>query len=246
MFEQAVLENSNGSRRAFATGAGFAGQAALAVFLIVAPMIWPQVLPRPQWMMSIAAPPPAPALPEHVTAVRPRAEHSVAPLMPRQIAVPTSIPHRVAEVIDDPGPGVPVLTGVLGGMGGAIGSGLLDGLLRAAEPKPAIRQPEPRPQPQPEEVKLIRVSSLDPGRLIHRVEPVYPALAKTAHISGTVELNAIIGTDGHIRELRVVSGHPLLRKAATDAVSQWIYKPTALNGVAVEIAAPIAVIFRLN
>lgn len=246
MFEQAILENSNRSRRAFTTGAGFAGQAALAVFLIVAPMIWPQVLPKPQWMMSIAAPPPAPPLPEHIAAVRPRAEHSVSPLIPRQIVVPTSIPRRVAEVIDDPGLAAPLQTGVVGGARNAIGSDLLNRLLRTAEPqpKPAIRQPEPKPQP--EEVKLIRVSSLDPGRLIHRVEPVYPPIAKTVRISGTVELSAIIGTDGHIRELRVISGHPLLRKAATDAVSQWIYKPTVLNGAAVEIAAPIAVIFRLN
>ena len=95
-------------------------------------------------------------------------------------------------------------------------------------------------------MKRIRVSSLDPGRLIHMVQPVYPPIAKTAHIEGTVELSAVIGTDGRVRDLSVVSGHPLLRKAAIDAVRQWIYKPPVLNGESVEIVAPIAVIFRLN
>ncbi len=246
MFEQAVLETSNGGRRAMATGAGFAGQAALALCIVIAPIIWPQALPKPQWMMSITPPPPPPAAPEHMTAVKPRSAQNAAPLLPREIVLPTRIPPRVAQVIEDPGVEAPVGLGVTGGLGVANASDLLGRLLREAEsqPKPAVRQPESKPQP--EEVKLIRVSSLDPGRLIHRVEPIYPAIAKTAHVSGTVELSAIIGTDGHIRELRVLSGHPLLRKAATDAVSQWIYKPTVLNGANVEIAAPISVIFRLN
>lgn len=78
------------------------------------------------------------------------------------------------------------------------------------------------------------------------VQPVYPPIAKTAHIEGTVELSAVIGTDGRVRDLSVVSGHPLLRNAAIDAVRQWIYKPPVLNGESVEIVAPIAVIFRLN
>ena len=97
-----------------------------------------------------------------------------------------------------------------------------------------------------EEVKRIAVSTLDPGRLIHMVEPVYPPIAKTVHISGTVELQAVIGTDGRVRELNVISGPALLRQAAIEAVKQWVYKPPVLNGAKVELIAPIAVIFRLN
>lgn len=84
------------------------------------------------------------------------------------------------------------------------------------------------------------------ARLIKRVEPVYPALARQARISGTVELTGIIGTDGRIKELRVLRGHPLLAKAALDAVRQWIYEATLLNGEPVEVIAPITVTFRLN
>jgi protein TonB len=108
--------------------------------------------------------------------------------------------------------------------------------VRTAEAQPAA---PPKPKP-------IRISSIELARLVHRVEPVYPPVAKLAHISGTVELTAIVGTDGHIRELRVLSGNPLLTKAALDAVSQWIYAPPVLNGERVEVIAPITVNFRLD
>ena len=84
------------------------------------------------------------------------------------------------------------------------------------------------------------------AELVFRPEPQYPALARQMRISGTVELEGVIGTDGHLRELRIVSGHPLLARAALQAVSQWVYKPTLLNGDPVEVIAPITVTFRLN
>jgi protein TonB len=84
------------------------------------------------------------------------------------------------------------------------------------------------------------------ARLLHRVEPVYPPLARQTRISGTVELTGVVGTNGRIRELRVVSGHPFLAAAALEAVRQWVYEPTLLNGEAVEVIAPITVNFRLN
>ena len=81
---------------------------------------------------------------------------------------------------------------------------------------------------------------------IFRPEPPYPPLARQARVSGIVELEGVIGTDGHLRELRIVSGHPLLAHAALQAVSQWIYKPTTLNGDPVEVIAPIRITFTLN
>ena len=81
---------------------------------------------------------------------------------------------------------------------------------------------------------------------IYRPEPSYPPLARQARVSGTVQLEGVIGTDGRLKELRVVSGHPLLARAALEAVSQWVYKPTLLNGRPVEVIAPITVTFRLN
>jgi protein TonB len=84
------------------------------------------------------------------------------------------------------------------------------------------------------------------AKLIRRVIPPYPPLAKQARISGTVRLVGVIAKDGTIQQLQLVSGHPLLVKAALDAVRQWSYQPTLLNGQAVEVIAPIDVIFTLS
>jgi protein TonB len=83
-------------------------------------------------------------------------------------------------------------------------------------------------------------------KLIYQEAPVYPTMAKSARVQGTVELAALIGPDGHIQQLNVVSGHPLLRQAALDAVKQWIYSPTLLNGNPVSVSTTIDVIFSLS
>ena len=82
--------------------------------------------------------------------------------------------------------------------------------------------------------------------LIHRVEPVYPRLAIQVGRSGRVELRAIIATDGTIQSLQVISGDPFFYQSALDAVRQWRYKPTVLNGEAVEIDTFISVIYNMD
>lgn len=80
--------------------------------------------------------------------------------------------------------------------------------------------------------------------LVHRVEPVYPRIAQMAGITGTVKLHAIIGKDGSIQSLSLISGHPILAAAALEAVQEWRYRPYFLNGEAVEVETFIAVNFR--
>jgi protein TonB len=84
------------------------------------------------------------------------------------------------------------------------------------------------------------------ARVIYQPKPEYPPLAKMAHIEGAVLLEAILGRDGTIRELKVLSGHPLLAKAALEAVQRWRYQPTLLNGEPVEILTEISVSFTLT
>jgi protein TonB len=246
MFEQAVLENAYGNRRAFATGAGFAGQAALAAFLIIAPMIWPQVLPKPRLSMTIGPPPPPPRPPDLVAAARPRPQHATTLFRP-ELLMPMRMPAHPQTIVDDPPPtGSPAEIGIEGGIGAGGSSDLLKQVLGSGEAPARPSKPlEAKPAPAAE-VKPPRVSSLDPGKLIHFVEPIYPQIAKTAHISGSVELRAVIGTDGRVRSLEVIRGHSLLRGAAIDAVKQWVYKAPVLNGQNVELVAPIEVIFRMN
>ena len=76
--------------------------------------------------------------------------------------------------------------------------------------------------------------------------PPYPPLAKIAHIQGTVVLEAIIGIDGTINDLKVVRGQPMLARAALDAVKAWRYQPTLLNGEPVEVLTEIDVNFKLD
>jgi protein TonB len=81
--------------------------------------------------------------------------------------------------------------------------------------------------------------------LVHRVEPTYPQIARTARISGSVVLTAVIAKDGQIENLTLVSGHPMLAPAAIDAVKQWRYRPYLLNGEPVEVETTITVMFQL-
>jgi protein TonB len=82
--------------------------------------------------------------------------------------------------------------------------------------------------------------------LVSQPRPVYPPLAKQARIQGVVRFTAIIGRDGTIQNLTLVSGHPLLVSSAQEAVKQWRYKPTLLNGEPVEVVTQIDVNFTLN
>jgi protein TonB len=81
--------------------------------------------------------------------------------------------------------------------------------------------------------------------LIRQVQPVYPPLAKQARIEGMVALKATIAKDGTVQDVTVVSGHPLLLQAAMDAVKQWIYQPTLLNGQPMELSTQINLNFAL-
>lgn len=84
------------------------------------------------------------------------------------------------------------------------------------------------------------------AKLISHVDPIYPNIARQARISGTVELAVTIAPDGHIQDAKVLSGHPLLRQAALDAVIQWVYAPTLLNGQPVAVSTTIDVTFSLQ
>jgi periplasmic protein TonB len=108
---------------------------------------------------------------------------------------------------------------------------------RRQPPPPDVRQQPPH---------RVVMTHLESAMLTHRVEPSYPALARQTHREGQVVLHAIISTDGSIQSLQVVSGDPLFLRSAQDAVTQWHYRPTILNGQPVEIDTYITVIYTLQ
>src|SRR5581483_9491773 len=100
--------------------------------------------------------------------------------------------------------------------------------------------------PKVQTPQRVRVSQgVSEGLLVHQVRPTYPPLARAARIQGAVVLQAVIGKDGTIQNLRLVSGHPMLTQAAIEAVKQWRYKPYFLNGEPVEVDTQITVNFTL-
>jgi protein TonB len=247
MFEQAVLSNAHAGRRAWTTGLGFAGEALFVASVALAPILWPQAMPKPQALLTLLTPP-APLPPRSTAAVKPRATH--APAAAVRFVLPARMPATAATIVDDPPEApnpVPGMEGTAGDPNGLLG-GILGRSTEIARPPAAVNPTETR---RPAETaasvpKRIRTSTIELARLVHRVDPVYPQVARMARVSGTVELTGVIGTDGRIRELRALSGNALLIGAAIEAVKQWIYAPPVLNGERVEVIAPITVNFRLD
>lgn len=143
----------------------------------------------------------------------------------------------------DDGSGISGVGGIPDGVPFGVPDGVLTGERRPVPPPP----PPPEAPPKPAIPEVIRVSEgVQAARLIHKVAPVYPSIAKQAGVSGVVKIEAIIARDGTIRKLEVHSGHPLLIKPAMDAVKQWRYRPTILNGEPVEVLTQVEVRFVLR
>jgi periplasmic protein TonB len=250
MFEQTFLMGSGKTRRAWTVPAGFALQLVTVGLAVVAPLVFFQVLPQAR----LAPPPvtaPGPYRPRTealnsvqvvATQVRTRARNVfVAPIfVPRGLGQP---PERTAATIADPGPAC---------SGPCVPDGIETppSMMRAV--LPAVRPPEFRPQVTRPEAKppvtvLRRSSTVQEAMLINRVTPVFPKLAILTRSAGVVRLAAVIGTDGRIRELQVLAGsHPVFIEATLDAVRQWVYRPTMLNGSPVEVMTDITVTFTLS
>ena len=229
------------SRRTWATLTSFAIQATGVSVLLLLPLIYTQGLPQlkllPQNLIATPAPPAGPP-PEFANS---RANSVVVSNMrDGRVMTPDRIPRAVT--LDDQGAAPPSNTAWVpgGSNAGADPNGVLNSILSgtgraAAPPKvPSVRH------------NVMRFSVMMQGYLVHRVEPVYPVLAKAARVQGTVHLQAVISKQGGIENLQLISGHPMLARAAVEAVKQWRYRPYILNGEAVEVETEITVNFILS
>jgi periplasmic protein TonB len=126
---------------------------------------------------------------------------------------------------------------------GPISSGIpMQGTIPLAQ---ASRQPEIPREPKPETPKVVHLSHIESSKLSYRVEPVYPVLARQIGRGGHVELRAVISEDGMIESLEAVGGDPMFFASAMQAVRQWRYTPTLLNGQAVKVDTFITVIYNV-
>ena len=253
MFEQATLASGPAGKRVWTTILGVTTQFALVSGAILVPMIWPQVMPHSQ-LLATFVPPLPPGPPVKAVEVKPSAHTQTArPTHPFPLGLvePTTVPHGVPKIEDEPTeayvPGA--ITGDLRATGPGVEGAWFSNLPTNVHVEPpVVVAPVVKPPAAPEPIKQqYRVGGkVQLGHLLHRVEPLYPGIAKAAHVSGTVQLEAVVGTDGRVHSVRVIGGSPLLAKAAQDAVLQWVFEPTRLNDSVIEVIANIDVTFKLN
>lgn len=233
MFDQLVVSSANGNKthKSWTVALSAGVQFLILGILILIPLIYTEALPTAMLSTFLVAPPPPPPppppAPKTQVIQRPRI------VQPQRMVAPTVIPKKI-EVVKDAAPDVGAIggVGVPGGTGGPLG-----GIVASAAPPP----------PKPVTPQRIRVGgNVQAASLLRQVQPVYPQIARTAHISGTVLLHAVIAKDGTIQELTYVSGPALLMRSAMDAVREWRYKPTLLNGEPVEVDTTIQVVFSLG
>ena len=250
MFEQTFVDGGK-TRKSWTVLVSFIAQILVIVVAILIPMIYFDALPKSQLTSFLVAPPPPPPPPPPPAAAPPK----VVKVIPRQfdagrLMAPKAIPKEVAMIKEEELP-PPSAGGVVGGVPGGVPGGSAGGIIGGIIGSVPTAAPPPPPPPvkveKPATPQRIRVGGqVQAAKLVRQPRPVYPPLAKQARISGHVILNAIIGKDGTIQNLTLASGHPLLVPAAMEAVKQWVYQPTLLNGEPVEVVTQIDVNFTLS
>lgn len=254
MFEQAMLPSNRLATRGASLAASLTAQVALVGLLLLVPLIFTDQLPVLRMMDTLREPPPPPPPPSVRIVASELAPHAIpAQSLGKTVFLPRNVPDQPAMIIDE-APPVSAFAGpgVIGGAGNSTGSpdGVIGSILTYVDRMSAFAPPKPaavaRAAEPPAPTRIRQGGHVQEAMLLRRVMPVYPTLAKQARIFGAVHLEGIIGRNGTVQQLRVLDGHPLLVKAAVDAVRQWLYRPTLLNGDAVEVIAPIEVRFILN
>lgn len=248
MFEQASIDSPGLLKRPLAMTISLAGQAAAVSAVALVSLIHIESLPKAT-LFGVTAPP-RPVHSGVFTKARPAPPSTKQPLL--VFTAPAAIPVGIhttgpettmlAPVDIASGPGVP------GGVDFSSGAGsrLLDSIARLPPPAPAPARAPEKAAPISHPTQVHVSIGVQAAKLIRQVTPVYPPLARQARIAGTVRLTAIISREGAIRNLQVMSGHPLLTAAALDAVKQWLYQPTLLNEEPVEVITQIDVNFTLS
>jgi protein TonB len=240
MFEDSLIESGGKLKtsRGRTTTFSFVLEAIIIGVMVLIPLIFTEALPKAQLMMSLVAPPPPPPPPPPPAAVR-VVKQVQTDIVNGQLRTPTKIPKKVEIIKEEEAP--PPSSGIVGGIPGGMPGGAMNGVIGG------IISNAPMAVPKVATPQRVRVSAgVTQGMVLHKVQPTYPPLARTARVQGSVILAAVIGKDGTIQNLHVISGHPLLTQAALDAVRQWRYRPYILNGEPVEVDTQVTVNFTLS
>jgi protein TonB len=246
MFEQTFVQSQAQTRRPWTVAVSLSIQVFVIAILLLIPLLHPETLgvPPPRQSHLISTLIIQPPLPRQVVA-SPHAATISTPVAARPFVYlppsshPTAGPQVEAPSIE------PESTGWSGPPSTGFGTSMAT--VTQLPPAPVVKPAPVQTAVKPAPTGPIRVSEgVEGARLIYSPHPVYPPIAKTVRSQGVVKLEAIIAADGSIRNLKAVSGPPLLIEAALSAVRQWRYNPTLLNGVAVEVLTEIDITFTLT
>src|ERR1700686_4163838 len=239
MFDEMVVSSPNPSKtnKPWTVVLSMIFQVAFLAVLILIPLIYTEALPKTMMATLLVPPPPPPPPPPpiaQVVHVKPQAHLMDA----GKLVTPKVIPKDIKIIKED----APDMSGMQGGVVGGVAGGQMGGVIGGVIGGVGAAPPPPKPTPQ----RIRQGGQVQAAKLTNKVTPMYPPLARQTRISGTVRLHAIIAKNGTVEQLEVISGHPLLVQAALDAVRQWKYQATTLNGEAVEVDTTIDVIFSLT
>lgn len=246
MFDPILSESTARTRRPLAVTLSFGGQVLVVGLTVLFPILRPEGILPGRMLHVIAGPigmarepePPKQKSVAHATFSKTTAHPFV------ESEFPAKIPNAILTDESEPpatlaaglaGPAIPGATDAV-----PWGTGVSSSVI------PKLPPPKPAPALETARHAPMRVGGVvQAAKIVRQVMPVYPPGARQARISGTVRLEAVIGRDGVIQSLQVMSGNPWLAQAALDAVRQWVYRPTLLNGEPVEVLTQIDVNFKL-
>ncbi|MEZ5403158.1 MAG: energy transducer TonB [Bryobacteraceae bacterium] len=250
MFETATLPRGGRTVRALTITLSTALQVTAAAAALLYPLLHIEPLPKPELKRAVRG---------HfveLEPLRPRRSVTARSAMPAP-ARPFQNPYLAPRIVPTGPPALfdeapPIASAGIYDPGMPVGAGIpcAGGCepVVAAPPPPVEqprREPPPPKKPTPLQTPVMVGGGVKPPEIVHSVQPIYPPLARQARIQGVVRVQAIITRDGTVRSLRLLNGHPLLAPAAMDAVRQWRYRATLLNGTPVEVILQVDVNFTL-
>ncbi len=243
MFEQSVLPETP-TKRSYAFLAVTTAELAAVAAVIVVPLFLIPTLRPPKLLPIVRFSHSVPLIKPDITKARP-SSNLPRPFLPapRLFVAPTHIPTQVTKVDDINSTDAPNVefSSVSSGNNSVMDAVALNGTT-APPPVPQNVTPKPHAPDAPVHVS----SGVQEAKLLNKVVPIYPRLAMQTRQFGKVRLTTIIGKDGHVKNIQVLSGPAFLVPAAIEAVKQWVYRPTLLNGQPVEVIAPVEINFVLN
>jgi protein TonB len=242
-FEILLLDTPKGARtdRATTLTVSLFIHTLLIIAIILVPLLTYDVLPAPGEAVraffvepSSAAPPPPPPPPAPAAGAKAPPKAPAAPTPPdAKFTAPVEVPD---EIKPEEGLDVGVAGGVPGGVEGGVPGGVVGGIVGGL---PTEAPPPP--------VKAVRVGGqIKQPKLLHQVKPVFPELAAQARLSAIIIMEALVDTQGRVKQVTVLRGAPLFDDAAIESVKQWRYQPLLLNGVPTEFILTVTINFNLS